>query len=309
MKPSKLNAAASRIALLIVSSLFAGNLYAETCVVKTPETVSLMKNSSPYCEKGYNIAVQGELVTFLRNQKNYILENANIFNNNCFSEGLVLQPKGAMVSKNVWGDIKSVKLNDIYFDLVYRAGFGRGTVKIADDAFASQLPSCDSIVDILNRAGIRNPKIKQHKGWVLDQLIYLLNLMDATKESNGLSMLDNSLVVLISNGACSIHSYQDIPVITFGSLGGALKTGNYINYQRTTAPQLIGGHDGGPAYKYNLGRPLASFYTTLLNALKISHTGFGNYVNAETNYSEFITAQAKQANLPVRVQRAQHLRG
>jgi len=154
------------------------------------------------------------------------------------------------------------------------------------------------------------PSYLKYKGWVFDQLLYLLGLMDSTKESNGLSMLDNSLVVVVSNDACSIHSYQDIPVITFGSLGGAFKTGNYINYQRVNAKQETGvleipnGNDTIGyyyTYKYNLGRPLNSLYTTILNSLKITNSGFGNYVDAATHYSEFITDTAKKASLPLLV--------
>ena len=155
-------------------------------------------------------------------------------------------------------------------------------------------------------------KYLMYNGWVYDQLLYLLNKMDATKESNGLSMLDNSLVVVISNDACGVHSYEDIPVTTFGSLGGTIKTGNYINYQRTNAPAMTGGSlDFVPApnangdytkkYTYNLGRPLGSLYNTILNALKIPHSGFGSYVDASGNYAAFTTAAAKQASLPLLV--------
>lgn len=152
------------------------------------------------------------------------------------------------------------------------------------------------------------PNYLKYKGWVFDQLLYLLSLMDSTKESNGLSMLDNSLVVVISNDACSIHSYQDIPVITFGSLGGTIKTGHYINYQRPAAKQETGtleipnGSDTIGyyyTYKYNLGRPLNSLYTTVLNALKITNNGFGNYVDSGNQYSEFTTASAKKLSLPI----------
>ncbi len=149
------------------------------------------------------------------------------------------------------------------------------------------------------------PKYLAQKGWLFDQLLYLLNMMEATKESNGLSMLDNSLVVVVSNDACSIHSYEDIPIITFGSLGGTMKTGSYINYQRLDAPASTGGFDQTNgvsfSYKYNLGRPFGSFYTTLLNILKIPHTGFGSYTDPQGVYSQFTSAAGKQASLPLLV--------
>lgn len=48
----------------------------------------------------------------------------------------------------------------------------------------------------------------------------------------------------------------------------------------------------------NLGRPYNSFFTTVLNVLKISHSGFGEYVGPYS-YSQFLTARQKQASLPI----------
>jgi Protein of unknown function (DUF1552) len=152
------------------------------------------------------------------------------------------------------------------------------------------------------------PKYLPAKSWIFDQLLYLLNKMNSNVESNGRTMLDNSLVVVLSNDGCGIHSSWDMPVITFGSLGGLLKTGNYINYQRVDGPARVGSLDlvnGSDAlgyryeYNYNLGRPLGSFYNTLLNVLKIPHSGFGEYYDAVGNYKNFTTAAAKQQSLPI----------
>lgn len=122
------------------------------------------------------------------------------------------------------------------------------------------------------------------KSWIFDQLLYLVNKMEATKESNGLSMLDNSLVVVVGNDGSSTHSKDDMGMITFGSLGGLVKTGNYINYKNASS---------------GVGRPLNSVYTTLLNLLKISHSGFGSYADSSGKYSAYTSASAKQSNLPV----------
>lgn len=153
------------------------------------------------------------------------------------------------------------------------------------------------------------PRYLTAKTWIFDQLLYLLNRMSSTVESNGLSMLDNSLVVVLSNDGCGIHSSWDMPVVTFGSLGGLIKTGNYINFQRPNAPQLRGSLDlinapdalGNYRYDYlfNLGRPLGALYTTLLNVLQIPHTGFGEYHDPSSAYTALTSASAKQASLPV----------
>lgn len=131
--------------------------------------------------------------------------------------------------------------------------------------------------------GSPEAKYLAYKTWIYDQLMYLVNKMEATKESNGLSMLDNSLIVVVGNDGSSVHSKDDMGVITFGSLGGLVKTGNYINYNNTSG----------------VGRPLNSVYTTLLNLLKISHSGFGSYADSAGKYSAYTSATAKQTNLPV----------
>jgi hypothetical protein len=153
------------------------------------------------------------------------------------------------------------------------------------------------------------PRYLPAKTWIMDQILYLANLMNSKVESNGLTMLDNSLIVVLSNDGCGTHMSEDIPVITFGSLGGLIKTGNYINYQRPEAPQsyasldLINAPDAKGnyvyRYNYNLGRPLGSLYTTLLNVLGIPHSGFGEYHDPSGNYAAFTSAAGKQANLPV----------
>lgn len=164
------------------------------------------------------------------------------------------------------------------------------------------LPMGDDTGDKYHQIAGHNHQISdylKYKGFIFDNILYLAKKMDSIKESNGLSMLDNSLIAVVSNDACGVHSTQDIPVITFGSLGGTLKTGNFINYQRTDAPlNQLGGQDGY-RYSYNLGRPYNSFFTTVLNALKISHSGFGEYYNVSNAYSQFISTAGKQASLPI----------
>lgn len=170
----------------------------------------------------------------------------------------------------------------------------------------------NSISDIYHQlAGHHHdvPRYLPAKSWIMDQILYLANLMNSRVESNGLTMLDNSLIVVVSNDGCGVHSSVDMPVITFGSLGGLVKTGNYINYQRPDARQgtseleLVNAPDAAGnyyyRYNYNLGRPLGSLYTTLLNVLGIPHTGFGEYHDPASNYSAFTSAAGKQANLPI----------
>lgn len=153
------------------------------------------------------------------------------------------------------------------------------------------------------------PRYLPAKTFLFDQLLYLLNRMDSTQETNGRSMLDNSLVVVVSNDGCGTHSSWDMPVVTFGSLGGRLRTGNYINYQRPTAPSLtssldlVNAPDAAGRYRYdyelNLGRPLGQFYATVLNVLGIPHSGFGEYTDPDGHYAAFTSSSGRRASLPV----------
>ncbi len=170
----------------------------------------------------------------------------------------------------------------------------------------------NSISDIYHQlAGHHHdvPRYLPAKAWIMDQILYLANLMNSRVESNGLTMLDNSLIVVVSNDGCGVHSSVDMPVITFGSLGGLVKTGNYINYQRPEARQgtseleLVNAPDASGnyyyRYNYNMGRPLGQLYTTLLNVLGIPHSGFGEYNDPAGNYAAFTSAAGKQASLPI----------
>ncbi len=67
--------------------------------------------------------------------------------------------------------------------------------------------------------------------WIADNALYpLINKMNAVVESNGLTMLDNSIVHFATASAHSAHNPKNLPTLLFGSAGGFLKTGNYIDY-------------------------------------------------------------------------------
>ncbi|XAM00521.1 DUF1552 domain-containing protein [Phycisphaeraceae bacterium D3-23] len=90
----------------------------------------------------------------------------------------------------------------------------------------------------------------------------LAEKLDAVPEGDG-TMLDNTLIVMFSESGDNHHpSYGNFPVLTLGSLGGALRTGQYIQYpnQRSSSADQ---------------RTLGNFYTTLLHAAGLPQDGFG----------------------------------
>ena len=69
----------------------------------------------------------------------------------------------------------------------------------------------------------------------MEQFAYLIQRMDSIQESNGTSLLDNTLFTYGSGlGDGSTHQYNDLPIIVAGSGGGKFKTGQHVNMPEGT---------------------------------------------------------------------------
>jgi hypothetical protein len=68
----------------------------------------------------------------------------------------------------------------------------------------------------------------------MEQYVYLLNRMEAIEESDGTSLLDNTLVTYGSGlGDGSTHQYNDLPIIVAGG-GNRVQSGQHINMPEGT---------------------------------------------------------------------------
>jgi hypothetical protein len=67
----------------------------------------------------------------------------------------------------------------------------------------------------------------QFAGEVLD----LASKMNAVSNGVGGTLLDNALVAWSHESGTVTHIPQNVPIITFGSAGGTLRTGNYLDYR------------------------------------------------------------------------------
>jgi hypothetical protein len=77
--------------------------------------------------------------------------------------------------------------------------------------------------------------------WVADNALYpLVNKMNSITESNGLTMLDNSIVHFATSSANFAHSNTNLPTLLFGSAGGFLKTGLNVDYNNRDASKPYG---------------------------------------------------------------------
>jgi hypothetical protein len=91
--------------------------------------------------------------------------------------------------------------------------------------------------------------------WYATRVAYLLQQMSQVMEPNGKSLLDNSVVLWMSEfGNGARHSTDDLPVVLAGSLQGAIRTNRHLN--RT-------------------GKHTGDLFHGLFQAFGVSPTGFG----------------------------------
>jgi hypothetical protein len=93
----------------------------------------------------------------------------------------------------------------------------------------------------------------------MDQYVYMLEKMESVVESDGTTLLDNTLFTYGSGlGDGSTHQYNDLPIIVAGSGGGKFKTGQHINMAE--------------------GTPLANLWLTQANAMGLGIERFADSV-------------------------------
>ena len=91
--------------------------------------------------------------------------------------------------------------------------------------------------------------------------------LDAVEEAPGLTYLDHSLLVWTQESGMETHGSVSIPVVTFGSAAGRLKTGLLCDYRRigNTASQF----DPGAGGKQTLGLLYSQWLATVLQTMGV----------------------------------------
>ncbi len=75
--------------------------------------------------------------------------------------------------------------------------------------------------------------------WYHDRVAYLLDKLNAVPEGNG-TLLDNTLVIWGSEvGKGNSHSYDNIPFITAGGAGGAVRTGRLLSANKAQHNRIL----------------------------------------------------------------------
>ncbi|HEX5101425.1 MAG TPA: DUF1552 domain-containing protein [Polyangiaceae bacterium] len=101
------------------------------------------------------------------------------------------------------------------------------------------------------------------------------------EEAGGTTYLDNSLVVWTQESGMETHGSVSIPVVTFGGASGFLKTGQLIDFRRTTNKSSEYTPEGGS--KQVLGLLYSQWLATVLQAMGVppseferwDHKGYG----------------------------------
>ena len=100
-------------------------------------------------------------------------------------------------------------------------------------------------------------KISKINTFHVEQLAYLMDKMDAVKEADGSSLLDNLMLVYgsgLSDG--DRHNHDDLPILLLGKGGGSYDSGRHL--------------------KFSHGTPLMNLYLALFERLGCPATSFGD---------------------------------
>ena len=118
--------------------------------------------------------------------------------------------------------------------------------------------------------------------------------LNATSDGTGGTLLDHTLLVWTQESGNITHNTFSVPVITFGGAGGALATGQYVDYRNTalvydrTRPEVE--HPGLLMHQW-LRMTLALMGVPSSEWAEPDHPGYG-YRYANVNWGNFTTAQA-----------------
>lgn len=84
---------------------------------------------------------------------------------------------------------------------------------------------------LTHHAGNREKKLKvaRIERWYMEQFARFLSRLDAMKEADGTSVLDNSMIVYgCAIGDGNKHNHDDLPVVLAGGGGGSLRPGRHV---------------------------------------------------------------------------------
>jgi hypothetical protein len=97
--------------------------------------------------------------------------------------------------------------------------------------------------------------------------------LDLAKKLDALGLLDNALIAVVQEHSKRGHQAWNVPVITFGSAGGLLKTNQYVDYRNIEWQ----GCQGGACDDLDITRwgfPMNQVYANILRAMGMQPSDF-----------------------------------
>lgn len=123
----------------------------------------------------------------------------------------------------------------------------------------------------------------ENRRYFEEMFVDLISKLDV-EETNGKTFLDNTLVMWSQESGPSTHDPVGIPVVTAGSAAGFLRTGNYLDYRRTTGPKW-GQFSPGVLYNQWLGTVLQAMGVPPSEYERDGARGYGLY-HEENTYGD-----------------------
>ncbi len=133
-----------------------------------------------------------------------------------------------------------------------------------------------------------------HQRFFEDVFVDLIAKLDAAQDAPDCTLLDSSLVQWTHEAGCVTHDPIELPVISAGSAGGFLTTGNYVDYRNLGAPAHQSGQNG--MVDSHVGLVYNQWLGTVLQAMGLSPSsyesgGYGGYgevlLSTETWYAGY----------------------
>ena len=88
-------------------------------------------------------------------------------------------------------------------------------------------------------------KIGKIDNWYMQQFAWFLNKLEQTKDLDGKSLLDNSMIVYgCGNSDGNRHTHSNLPIILAGGGGGTLQTGRYLKLDGVPMSNMLLGLAG-----------------------------------------------------------------
>ncbi|MFO0550516.1 MAG: DUF1552 domain-containing protein [Polyangiaceae bacterium] len=125
---------------------------------------------------------------------------------------------------------------------------------------------------------------RSHQLFFEDVFLDLAAKLDSFTDSDGNTLLDNTLLQWTQESGPSTHDPLEMPVVTAGSAGGYLTTGSYVDYRDLEKPGAVA--NGQYLVSSNIGLLYNQWLGTVLQAMGLSpseyetgpYGGYGLYI-------------------------------